>query len=51
MNGKKVKDQVRMFIVVLRGYMWFSESITNLITGFNKCKFFEENIFIKIIIL
>ncbi len=51
MNCEMVENQVRMFIVVLRGYMWFSESITNLITGFNKCKFFEENIFIKIMIL
>ena len=51
MNVEKVEDQVRMFIVVLRGYMWFSESITNLITGFNKCKSFHINIFLKIEIL
>ena len=50
MKGEMVENQVRVFIVVLRGYMWFSESSTNLITGFNKCKFLGENIFIKIMI-
>ena len=51
MNSEKPENQVRMFFVILRGYMWFSESITNLITGFNNCKSFDENIFLKIEIL
>ena len=48
MNRRKVRVQVRMLNVVLRGYMLFSEDITNLIIGFNKCKCFKENLFIKL---
>jgi len=40
---------VRMFIVVLRGYMWFSESETNLIPYPEKCKYILKNIFHKYI--
>ncbi len=40
-------NQVRMFIVVLRGYMWFPESKTNLATDGYICKPFQINIFIK----
>jgi hypothetical protein len=47
LNREKRGVQVRMFIVVLLGYMWFSESKTNLISAHDKCKPFEKNIFIK----
>jgi hypothetical protein len=43
----KSGDQVRMFIVVLPGYMWFSEYKTNLITRIHTCKSFRKNIFLS----
>ena len=48
MNRRNWRVQVRMFNVVLRGYMLFSEYRTNLIIDFNKCKCFKENFFIKL---